>query len=70
MSSRLTICVAPCRSAVAMQSVPVSPPPMTTTFLPAAETYDPSARSLSSSDLVFYSDRRRQAPPPLAMLKH
>jgi hypothetical protein len=31
--------VAPWRSAVAMQSVPVSPPPMTTTFLPSALMY-------------------------------
>ncbi len=41
-SSRLTMEVAPWRSEVAMQSVPVSPPPMTTTFLPAAEVYCPS----------------------------
>mmetsp|Transcript_14077 Transcript_14077/g.60272 ORF Transcript_14077/g.60272 Transcript_14077/m.60272 type:complete len:300 (+) Transcript_14077:499-1398(+) len=36
-----------------MQSVPVSPPPITTTFLPFASMYFPSARPLSRSDLVL-----------------
>ncbi|GIL79138.1 hypothetical protein Vretifemale_8522 [Volvox reticuliferus] len=38
-SSKLTMEVAPWRREVAMQSVPVSPPPITTTFLPAALMY-------------------------------
>mmetsp|Transcript_51253 Transcript_51253/g.111215 ORF Transcript_51253/g.111215 Transcript_51253/m.111215 type:complete len:299 (+) Transcript_51253:441-1337(+) len=36
MSSRLITLLAPWRTAVPMQSLPVSPPPMTTTVLPAA----------------------------------
>ena len=44
MSSKLTTESHPCRSEVPMQSVPVSPPPITTTFLPFASMYCPSAR--------------------------
>mmetsp|Transcript_18873 Transcript_18873/g.47876 ORF Transcript_18873/g.47876 Transcript_18873/m.47876 type:complete len:327 (-) Transcript_18873:5192-6172(-) len=52
-SSRLTMDVAPWRSEVPMQSVPVSPPPITTTFLPAALMNLPSASLESNSDLVL-----------------
>mmetsp|Transcript_5879 Transcript_5879/g.18048 ORF Transcript_5879/g.18048 Transcript_5879/m.18048 type:complete len:317 (+) Transcript_5879:443-1393(+) len=52
-SSRLMIDAAPWRALVAMQSVPVSPPPMTITCLSLASMYLPSARLESSSDLVL-----------------
>ena len=45
---------------VPMQSVPVSPPPMTTTFLPAALMYAPSSR-LESSRLLVLACRNSMA---------
>mmetsp|Transcript_10767 Transcript_10767/g.44541 ORF Transcript_10767/g.44541 Transcript_10767/m.44541 type:complete len:376 (-) Transcript_10767:1627-2754(-) len=53
MSSKLTRLSQPWRSAVPMQSVPVSPPPMTTTFLPLALSSLPSVRFESSRLLVL-----------------
>ena len=47
-SSKLVIDLAPCLSEVPMQSVPVSPPPMTTTFLPRTSMKEPSYWSVQS----------------------
>ena len=44
--------LAPCLIAVPTQSFPVSPPPMTNTFLPFALGYCPSLNSLFNNDLV------------------
>src|SRR5262245_38176596 len=51
--SKFTRLVQPWRSDVPIQSVPVSPPPITSTFFPLAEMYFPSARLLSHRLLVF-----------------
>jgi hypothetical protein len=37
-----------------MQSLPVSPPPITRTLFPLAERYSESSRFESRSDLVFF----------------
>ena len=43
-NSKFTRLSQPCLSDVPIQSVPVSPPPMTMTFLPLADIYWPSSR--------------------------
>mmetsp|Transcript_11762 Transcript_11762/g.38725 ORF Transcript_11762/g.38725 Transcript_11762/m.38725 type:complete len:200 (+) Transcript_11762:257-856(+) len=51
-SSKLMRLLQPCRSDVPMQSVPVSPPPMTTTCLPFAEMKPPPYLEVSPTSGV------------------